>query len=169
MTFTFNQALFMTALAPSMMIASPQTRSFSLPSSAMTKVISEEFDHYMELLVFLKDPRTKPIISKLNPKMCLTCWQIFSDREKADHLQSGGPGPSEIKHKITGTFQSMQAAKKESILGLSRQWQKTKGVIGSQDEIVQLLTLSKSLADLISDDGSKPSTQTKTPESKAIQ
>ena len=58
----------------------------------------------MELLVSLKEAKTKPIIEKLNPKMCLTCWQIFSDHEKNDHPQSGGADLNAVKHKITGTF-----------------------------------------------------------------
>lgn len=70
----------------------------------MVLVNSADFDDYMSLLIFLKEPKDKPIVSKLNPKMCLTCWQIFSDREKLEHQQSGGPGPNAIKHKITGTF-----------------------------------------------------------------
>ena len=74
------------------------------------KVCSQDFADYMDLLVFLKEAKTKPIVAKLNPKMCLTCWQIFSDREKVDHPQSGGAGPNAVKHKITGTFQSMVQA-----------------------------------------------------------
>ena len=70
----------------------------------MMSVFSETFADYMKMLVFLKDPKTKPIIAKLNPKMCLTCWKIFTDREKQDHPQSGGSGPNPLKHKITGTF-----------------------------------------------------------------
>ena len=101
----------------------------------------------MKMLVFLKDPKTKPIISKLNPKMCLTCWQIFTDREKHDHQQSGGPGPNPLKHKITGTFQSMVQAQQVSILNLSRQWKKTQGVAGSPEETVERFELCKSLLD----------------------
>ena len=74
----------------------------------MVLIESSHFEEYMNLLIFLKDPKDKPIISKLNPKMCLTCWQIFSDREKHEHVQIGSGGPNPIKHKITGTFQSMQ-------------------------------------------------------------
>ena len=62
----------------------------------------------MSLLTFLKDPKKRAIISLMNPKMCLTCWLIFSDEEKNEHKMSGGPGPNPIKHKITGTFHSMQ-------------------------------------------------------------
>ena len=75
----------------------------------MVRVNSDDFKHYMDLLVFLKDPKTKPIISKLNPKMCLTCWTIFTDREKLDHPQKAA-NPSQVSHKITGTFQSMVQA-----------------------------------------------------------
>ena len=48
----------------------------------MIKVDSTDFAEYMDLLVWLKDPKSKPILAKLNPKMCLTCWMIFTDREK---------------------------------------------------------------------------------------
>jgi hypothetical protein len=108
----------------------------------------------MELLVFLKEAKTKPIIEKLNPKMCLTCWQIFSDQEKNDHPQSGGVDSNSVKHKITGTFQKMVQASKESILGLSRQWKKTSGQPGSEEELVTKFTLCKTLADLINPDKS---------------
>ena len=101
----------------------------------MIKVISDTFDSYMDLLVFLKDPKSKPIITKLNPKMCLTCWQIFTDQEKASHLQSD-PSQPLVKHKITGTFASMKAAEKDSILALSRQWKKTQGKVSDSDERV---------------------------------
>ena len=113
----------------------------------MIAVCSEDFTEYMKLLVFLKEPKSQPIIAKLNPKMCLTCWQIFTDREKLAHPQSGGPAPSPtaVKHKITGTFQSMAQAQKESILGLSRQWKKSRGVAGSQEEFIEKLELSLTL------------------------
>ena len=68
------------------------------------RVKSGTFSDYMDMLVFLKEAKTKPLIPKLNPKMCLTCWQVFTDKEKMDHPQSGGPGPNPVKHKITGTF-----------------------------------------------------------------
>ena len=49
-------------------------------------VNSEDFERYLKLLLFLKDPKSIPIIAKLNPKMCITCWQIFTDKEKDQHL-----------------------------------------------------------------------------------
>ena len=69
-------------------------------------------------------------------------WQIFSDAEKEQHHQNF----TGKKHKITGTFQTMQVAKKESILMLSRQWKKTEGEAG-KGEKVQTLQLSPSLAE----------------------
>ena len=95
----------MTSLDTAATMPLPVASVSATMTSEPVKVQSEDFENYMNMLVFLKDPKTKPIISKLNPKMCLTCWQIFSDREKKDHPQSGaGSGPDFVKHKITGTF-----------------------------------------------------------------
>ena len=110
---------------------------------------SVDFDKYLQLLTFLKDPKSKPIVSKFNPKMCLTCWVIFTDKEKNDHLQSGGSGPNPHKHKITGTFQSMAQAEKKTILGLSRTWNKTDGEADSAGEKITKLALSQTLIDLL--------------------
>ena len=101
------------------------TMTQPLPSHELIRVDSAAFTHFIEMLVYLKEPVRKPIIEKLNPKMCLTCWHIFTDREKTEHPQGGGPGPNPPKHKITGTFKSMAPADKSTFLGLSRHWNKT--------------------------------------------
>ena len=112
-------------------------------------VQSQEFTDYVKQLQFLKDPKSKPIIARLNPKMCLTCWLVFTDKEKHEHPQVLPPNSSAVKHKITGTFQSMVAASKESIVGLSRNYKKTQGVSGSSQEQITPLSICPTLLNIL--------------------
>ena len=99
---------------------------------------SEAFKQQMQVLGFLKDPEGDISITKSNPKICLTCWVIFTDADAKHHTQSGG-------HVTTGTFASMQKASDQMVVSLCKAKDRFSKDERSDKMHVQLFEFSKAL------------------------
>ena len=51
-------------------------------------VKSEAFKQQMQILGFLKDPEGDITVTKMNPKICLTSWIIFTDADARHYTTS---------------------------------------------------------------------------------
>ena len=74
--------------------------STQMPPLELAEPDSEAFQKQMKILQFLKEPEGQPVITKMNPKICLTCWVVYTDADARHH-------PSTQNHTSTGTFTTM--------------------------------------------------------------
>ena len=59
--------------------------STQTPPLELAELSSEAFARQMKILHFLKEPECQPIITKMNPKICLTCWVVYTDADARHH------------------------------------------------------------------------------------
>ena len=52
-------------------------------------------------------------IASLKPKICLTCWEVFTTETELYHSDN-------VTHKTTNEFSRMGEANKETIVGLAK-------------------------------------------------
>ena len=57
------------------------SNSSQMPQLELVEKNSEAFLRQMKILGFLKEPEGMPAITKMNPKICLTCWTVFTDAD----------------------------------------------------------------------------------------
>ena len=59
--------------------------STQMPALELAEPSSDAFQKQMKILAFLKEPEGFPIITKMNPKICLTCWVVYTDADARLH------------------------------------------------------------------------------------
>jgi hypothetical protein len=114
---------------------------------------SQEHRDYVKLLEYLKDPKAHLQAAKLEPRMCLSCWVIFSSTQEAEqhpHQMSGAVSAGSNlkrpeKHKITGTFSTMVVANERSLFDLAKAY----GKVSSDMRAMIPLELTPCLAEAL--------------------
>lgn len=97
-------------------------------------VDSLQFTDQVALLVKVKQNSVNAKLSKI----CITCWQLITATETSE--------PSHKDHVITGSFEQMHAATKQTLQGLCQS--KTRYKSGLHGQVLQLFTQSPAFSKL---------------------